>query len=441
MIFENCGLEHLHLHSDQSLLDGLGKPSEYAARCKQINQKYLCISDHGVQSAIPAQIKACEKNNISPIFACELYLQPDHDPATFSLLLPEDKKKIRKSYHLLAIAYSNEGYKNLIQLSSWAWLNGFYYKPRINYEILEKHKEGIIFTSCCIGSLIGSTFLEKGKEAAFEIVEKHHKMFGKNFFLELMMLDYDKQPGYDAFLIEAHDKYHIPLIITQDVHYCQKEDSAYQRIMLMMQTGRTLEDIAKAQELSGDDGGNFFELQDQNLWLKSEEELNEFWEAKYQHIIPYELFCEAKRNTVRIAEKCKGVTLNRESKLPMIANADEKLLELVKIGFKKRNLPKTKIYRDRLVEELDLITRKNFASYFLIQKQVIDEARRYCIDELGMGPTDGVGPGRGSSAGSLILFCLGITDVEPISNNLLFSRFLSESRGRQIRFKFSENID
>jgi DNA polymerase-3 subunit alpha len=174
--------------------------------------------------------------------------------------------------------------------------------------------------------------------------------------------------------------------------------------------------------------------------MKSEEELNEKWEKDYKDIIPYELFCQAKENTVKICEKAKGIKLDRSFKLPQVPDCDEKLKEETQKGYLKRKLPKNQKYLDRIKEEYSLICRKGFSSYFLIQKMMVDEARRISPKLLGFGDgSEAVGPGRGSVGGSLISYCLGITDVDPIYEGLLFSRFLSESRGgRKIKLRFNE---
>lgn len=395
--------------------------------------------------AVPRQIKICEKicdkykdkNKLSPIFASELYLnslQPESSgledmQAFIKDLSPDETESLKASPHLLAIAYNLEGYKNLVRLTSWGWTKGFYRKPRVNYEQLKKHREGLIFTSCCYNSEIGRAFDRGGEESGFQMLEKHLEMFGTDhYYLELMLLDFKKQFAYDAFIIKCHERYKLPLIVSCDVHYCKKEDSHYQRLMLMIQTNRTLKEIEEAKQK--DAMADFFELQDSNLWMKSEEELNEKWLNDYKDIIPYELFQEAKKNTVKICEMAKGVKFDRSLKLPAIDEADEKLKYLTVQGFEKRNLPKNRIYLSRIKEELSLITRKGFSSYFLIQKMMTDEARRVCPTILGWGDgSEAVGPGRGSAGASLVCYCLGITDVDPIKEDLLFSRFLSESRG------------
>jgi len=439
------GLEQVHLHTHFSTLDGYGHPEEYAKRATEINQRFLCITDHGVMGAIPRQIQTCEKHGIFPIFGCEMYvnsMQPEVKPGedmsayTADMSLDE-RKKLNKSYHLLAIAYNETGYKNLVKLTSWGWLRGFYRRPRVNHEQLLKHKEGIIFTSCCYMSEIGQAFDTGGDDAAFDMVEKYMAMFGEHFRLEMMLLDFNKQKPYNSFLIKAHDKYGLPLHIAQDCHYCFKEDSKMQRLMLMIQTKRTIKDIKKA--LAEDQFADLFELQDTNLWMKSEEELNEKWESNFSDTIDYEIFKQAKANTVTICEQAKGVELDRSIKLPQIEDADDKLKEAIVQGLDSRNIPKNTEYLGRIKEEYSLICEKEFSSYFLIQKMMTDEARRVCPEILGYGDgSEAVGPGRGSCCGSLICYCLGITDIDPIKHDLLFSRFLSPARGgKSMKLRFS----
>jgi len=459
------GFEHLHLHTDFSLLDGFGMVEEYAERW-QDHGNYLCISDHGMLGAVPRQIKACEticekkksKTALSPIFACELYVNRYHTEQTpdeesrkrFVDTLDEKEKKLFrvKGNHLLAIAYNVTGYQNLVRLTTWAYLYGFYGKPRVNYEQLMKHKEGLIFTSCCYNSEIGRAFeyggdsYEEKRDAACEIIERYMAMFGEHFYLEIMLLDFSKQKPYDQFIIWAAEKYKLPLILTNDCHYCLPEDSEYQRLMLMVQTGRTVPEIQRAMQEEGLQ--DFFELQDANLWQKTEEELNEMWERKYSDVIDKDIFQIAKANTVKICEKCRGVQLDRTNKLPVLQDADEKLSEKIKKGFIERRIPKTlqRVYLSRANREYDLIVRKGFSSYFLIQKMMVDEARRYYREDLKLGSGfEAVGPGRGSAVGALVCYLLGITDVDPIEEDLLFDRFLSDNRGgRQIKTRF-HNMD
>jgi len=401
-----------------SLLDGYGTAEEYALRATKINQRFLTVSDHGMMAAIPRQVKACDDNGIKPIFACELYLSPyqtakmDWDERKKEFSAKGESDKLRKSYHLLAIAYTNQGYKNLVRLTSWGWTEGFYYKPRVNHEQIMAHKEGIMFTSCCYLSEIGQAFDKFGEEAAFRMVEKYHRMFGENFRLELMLLDFKKQKPYDAFILKAHDKYGIPLIITNDCHYCNPEDSHYQRLSLMVNQKSTIQEVER--KVAAGEAEDLFELQDQNLWMKSEDELNQKWESDYSDIIDYDLFKQAKANTVKVCEMV-DVNLDRTLKLPDIDDANEKLKDVVMEGFKFRGLPKTKKYQMRIKEEYSLICRKGFSSYFLIQKAMTDEARRASPQILGWGDgSEAVGPGRGCLSPDTFIYIESIKNYKKI---------------------------
>ena len=365
--------------------------------------------------AVPRQIQACEEYGREPIFGCELYvspMQPELKPGEKTTehtedMTPEERKKLGKSFHLLALATSELGYRNLVNLSSLAWTRGFYYKPRVNHEMLLRHREGIVFTSCCYNSEIGQAFDHGGDEAGFAMVEKYVGMFGRdNFFLEIMLLDFSKQKPYNQFIIRAHERYGLPVILSQDVHYAQREDSRMQRLMLMVQTRKTIQEIQ--EKMDREETADLFELQDTNLWMKSEEELNEKWLRDYSETIPLEFFEEAKRNTVRLAERCKGVKLDRSVKLPHIDDAEQKLLEYISVGFKKRRLPRNATYMGRIKEEYDLICSKGFASYFIIQKMMTDEARRVSREILGYGDgSEAVGPGRGCLEGSTMVYIKG----------------------------------
>jgi intein/homing endonuclease len=838
-------------------LDGLGTPDEYATRWKNYGD-YLCVTDHGMMAAIPSQIRACEasgkkddpnKNKkLNSLYGCEIYVNPlqiEYDTNEelqkyIKTLDPEQLKIMRhRGYHLLAIAYNNTGYSNLVRLSSLAWTKGFYYRPRVNHEQLMKYKEGIFFTSCCYASEIGQAFDKGGEEAGFAMIEKYMAMFGNNFFLEIILLDFVKQKPYDVFILKAHEKYKLPLVITQDClventmiltekgnipiqnvcvddmvlthagnfkrveyvntrslnkgedvyrikaalgsfaweatgnhlvrvcqighkkgqqrkeiksfawkrideltmrdylvipkikkkdifsnsdlpyidlfdyilsedyaleknkrnklrfdetedvfischgfdarstikiprklaltedflriiglyiaeggldtnsnlvtfglhrkeqdeldlikrffyrfgitigvryvgegmqarfqsvifrklfskvcgegslnkklpqihgtffrkfsqkqvltilmqyfrgdghwapiherpmnvgsvsksliydiavvlnslgfpiipsvrksteeiyhknpnanpanwndwyyigagsntkvrlhnllegtkdeekpnrhslgrryvegddcyavrirkiekikydklvynlqveedesyvanlhqvhncHYPEAGDSKYQQYMLMAQTTNTIGTIKKKMEEEGMQ--DFFELQDTNLWMKTEEELNDKWLKDYSDVIDYDLFKQAKMNTVEICRRAKGVELDRSIKLPQIPDADEKLKEYMIEGFKRRNLPKTRVYLDRLKEEYSLVCHKGFSSYFLIDKMMTDEARRIGREMFGGDGSEAVGPGRGclTPDSNIVLFngkCKAIKDMVP----------------------------
>lgn len=394
--------------------------------------------------AVPQLLSESEKHNLTPIIGCEMYcnqLQPESknraETAAFRAnLSPEEDAKFGKNSHLLALAYNDTGYTNLVFLTSWAWKHGFYKKPRVNHDVLYKHREGIIFTSTCANSEIANAFFAGGDEAGFAMLEKYLAMFGDKFYLELMMLDFQLQKPYDAFLLRAHEKYHTPLILSQDCHYCKKDHSRYQRLMLMQQTKRTIKEL---EALAASGTSDLFELQDQNLFMKSEEELNLKWENDYSSIIDYELYKQAKANTVNICHEAANVKIDRNIKLPQLPDEDFVLWDEIQKGKAKRRVPNTEEYNKRIKEEYELIKEKGFSSYFLIQKMMIDEARRVSPELLGFGDgSEAVGPGRGSFVGSLAAYCLRLHDVDPVEHGLLFSRFLSPARGgQQMKTRFT----
>ena len=424
-------------------MDGFGSIDEYIKRWSPYGD-YLCVTDHGLMGAIPGLITKTEQaeKKLKPIFGCELYVNQMHTVSFSSEverkkflqdLNPKESEDFSVSSHILAIACTDKGYENLTKLCSLGWSHGFYRRPRVNHELLESYKEGIIFTSCCCASEAARKLHLYGEDVAEESIIKYKNMFGNKFFLEMMLLDFERQIPYNKFLIKMHEKYKIPMIITNDVHYAYQEDSQFQTLMLLVNSKKTLAEIEALKEQNKD----VFELQDRNLWMKNEEELNQKWLEKYQDVIPLEVFEQAKMNTVKICELASKVKINRSVKLPRIENDEEKLKELVKIGFKKKGI-NNKAYLIRVQEELDLIFRKQFASYFLIVKSFTDEARRVCKELTGLDGKYAVGSGRGSGVGSLVLYLLEVTDVDPIKHGLLFSRFLSENRGSQAVLKFSQ---
>lgn len=429
-------------------------------------RRYLCDEDYvwkPISKVVIAKtygevfnIEVAEDNSyVGDVVAhnCELYINRFHTEATptpesrakfISGLNEEEKKGFQvRGAHLLAIAYNSTGYTNLIRLTTWAYLNGFYGKPRVNYEQLLLHKEGLLFTSCCYNSEIGKAFeftegsWEAKRDAAAVVVERYMAMFGDKFYLEIMMLDFAKQQPYDRFILWAAQKYGLKIILTNDCHYCLPEDSEFQQLMLMQQTGKTMLDIQKS--LNEEGIKDLFELQDKQLSQKSEEQLNDFYlTTEYRNIIDVDIFQQAKMETVKICEMCKGVKLDRRNKLPKLPDAELRLQEHINRGFKERHIVGVQ-YKRRAAIEYELICRKGFASYFLIQKKMVDEARRYYREDLKLGSGyEAVGPGRGSAVGALTCYLLGITDVDPVEEDLLFDRFLSDSRGgRQIKLRFN----
>lgn len=424
------GLEHLHCHTDFSCMDGVAQVEEYAELCGKINQKYLCVTDHGMMGVVPRQINACEKANLIPLFGCELYTNKINcTKETVKSLSPEDRKKAHPCYHLLAIAQNNVGFKNLVAISSWAHLNGFYRKPRVTREVLVAHKEGILFSSCCYMSEIGQAFDVGGEEAGEAMLLEYLAMFPGQFVLEIMFLDFVKQKPYDAFILKMADKYGLKIVVTGDCHYAKKEHATIQRNALLLRTKKTIRQVEE-QRAKGDE--DVFELQDQNLYRKSEEQMDEKWAEGYSDIVPLEVYEAAKRETVAVARASGGVELDRTMKLPQLPDADEELKALIFQGLKEKGLmhvPNADEYKKRITHEYNLIKNKGFSSYFLINRMFTQEARRVCEEITGYDAELVICPARGSGAASLTNFLLGNTTIDPIEDDLLFDRFLNENRG------------
>ena len=440
MKIPETGFEHMHTHSHWSILDGFQTISEGCEAAKKIGSTTFALTDHGSLSGYPELLRETKKFNLSPIFGCEFYYQPNHpsSKSDFDVMNAEDRKKIKKSYHLIGIAKNEKGYKNLIKLSSWSHLVGKYFKPRLNKEILKTYQDNIAWSSCCCSSEMGVALLQEENEDKAEQLVKEYKEMLDDFRMEIMLIDYKLQPDYNKFILKMSDKYGIPVHLTNDVHYATQDCSQYQRKMIMINTRSTIASVE--EKLAEDPESDIFELQDSTLFMRSELELNAAWQNKHSYI-DFDLFQQSKTNAVKLANDCRGVKIDSTPKLPVIENAEEKLAEALQDGLRMRGVAKSRKYLYRLREEYDLICRKGFCSYFMTLVKIMDEAKRMTPQILGYGsPFDAIIPGRGSGVGSLCLYVLGITDVDPIKHDLLFSRFLSENRGgKSLKLKFSDS--
>ncbi|MDQ1284313.1 MAG: polymerase subunit alpha [Patescibacteria group bacterium] len=390
---------HLHVHTHYSLLDGLAKIDDILDRAKELGMDSLAITDHGVlYGAIEFSIKAKEKG-IKPIIGCEMYLTAgDHQSRNNT---QEDKTR----YHLILLCKNNAGYKNLMKLISIAHLEGFYYKPRVNREILKKHSEGLIALSACVEGEVPAAAVTGNLEKAEALALEYQNIFGKgNFYLEIQHHPkFPNQATANNALIEISKKHNIPLVATNDIHYAKKEDAEIHDILLCIQTNRKVEDQ------------NRMNMMDFDLWLKSPEEMR----AHFAHIP------EALENTQKIVEQCQLEIKLGETQLPHFDVPEGKtpesyLRELTEKGLREKfsdNI--TEQHKERMEYELGVIEKTGFASYFLIVADFVNWAKSQGIV---------VGPGRGSAAGSFVSYLTGITNIDPIKYDLLFERFLNPER-------------
>lgn len=390
---------HLHVHTHYSLLDGLAKIDDLLDRAKELGMDSIAITDHGVlYGAIEFFIKAKQKG-IKPIIGCEFYMTAGDYHSKNNTA--EDKTR----YHLILLAKNEEGYKNLMKLVSIAHLEGFYYKPRINRELLRKYAKGLICLSACAEGEVPVAAVNDGMEKAEKLALEYLDIFGPgNYYLEIQHHPkFLRQKTANDILIQISKKHNIPVVATNDIHYVKKEDAAIQDILLCIQTNR------KVQE------DNRMNLMDFELWVKSPEEM-------FEH---FKEMPEALSNTQKIVDDCDLEIKLGETQLPHYEVPDgydpeSYLRKLCEEGLKKKfgENPENK-YLERMEYELDVIHKTGFASYFLIVQDFVNWARSQGIV---------VGPGRGSAAGSFVSYLIGITNIDPVKYDLLFERFLNPER-------------
>ena len=385
---------HLHVHSEYSLLDGAARIAELPRRARELGQKALALTDHGVMYGIVDFYTACKKEGVKPILGCEMYVAEN---------LLEKGQTAREYAHLILLAKNNEGYKNLMRLCSIASVEGFYYKPRVDYKTIAEHKEGLICLSACIAGDIPQLLLSGQKQKAYELASMLKEIFGGDFYLEIQDHGLAEQKRVNPLLIAMGRELGIGLVATNDSHYIHKEDARAQEILMCLQMGRTL-----------DEGGL---LETEEFYLKSGEQMSALFGD-----VP-----EAIENTVKIAEQCNVEIEMGRIQLPVFdvpsGYTNESYLEhLVQKGLLERygqERAKSEALQERARYELKTILDMGFCDYFLIVWDYVDFARRSHIM---------VGPGRGSAAGSIVAYALHITDIDPLQYNLLFERFLNPAR-------------
>ena len=389
---------HLHVHTEYSLLDGSNKIKEYVARVKELGMNSAAITDHGVMYGVIDFYRAARNAEIKPILGCEVYVAPgsrfDKTPGSNSE---------ERYYHLVLLAENNQGYQNLMKIVSKGFVDGYYYKPRVDMEILEKYHEGIIALSACLAGEVQKNLLRGMYAEAMETAKRYEAIFGKgNFFLELQDHGMQEQQLVNQQLVRLSQETGIELVATNDVHYTYAEDEKPHDILLCIQTGKKLADEDRMRY----EGGQYY--------VKSE--------AEMRALFPYAL--EAIENTQKIADRCNvefefHVTKLPKYDVPKGYTAWEYLNKLCFDGlYKKYEHPEGEL-TERLNFELNTIRNMGYVDYFLIVWDFINYARTNGIM---------VGPGRGSAAGSIVSYCLGITNIDPIRYQLLFERFLNPER-------------
>ena len=388
---------HLHVHTEYSLLDGSAKIKELVARAKELGMKALAITDHGVMYGAIDFYKACMAAGIKPIIGCEVYVAPG------SRFDKEIAKGEGKYYHLVLLAKNELGYKNLSKIVSRGFTEGYYYKPRVDIELLEEFHEGVIALSACLAGEIAVNLRKDNYERAKETALKYEQIFGKgNYYLEMQDHGIEEQKIVNAGVMRLSKETNIPMVITNDSHYINADDAEAHDVLLCIQTGKLLSDENRMRY----EGGQYY--------LKSADEMEE--------LFPYAK--DALENTNKIADMCNLTIKFGEQKVPKFDIPDgydafSYLNELCQNGLRKRYDNITPELQERLDYELKTIKEMGYVDYFLIVSDFIKYAKDNNI---------AVGPGRGSAAGSIVSYCLEITNIEPLKFNLLFERFLNPER-------------
>ena len=388
---------HLHIHSEFSLLDGANRIKDLPVRAKELGMDAMAITDHGVMYGAIDFYKACKKEGVKPIIGCEVYVAPrsrfDKEPGVDN-----------KYNHLILLAKNNQGYKNLSKLVSLGFIDGYYYKPRIDLEILEKYSEGLVCLSACLAGSVNQALLNGQNEKAEEIALWHKRVFGEDYYIELQNNGIKEQVLANQKLVQLARKLDIPLVATNDAHYLKKEDAYNHEVLLCIQTGKRMSDEDRMK------------FDTEELYVKSPEEMIDYFKA----------FPDAIENTVKIAEKCNvefefGHTILPNYEVPEGYETHYDFLEdLCKKGMVKRygsSIPEE--YQKRAEYELGVIKKMGYVDYYLIVWDYIHYAKTHNIP---------VGPGRGSGAGSILAYSIEITDIDPMKYNLLFERFLNPER-------------
>ena len=387
---------HLHLHSEYSLLDGACRIEELCRAAKEAGQKAVAITDHGVMYGAVQFYKTAKKEGVKPIIGCEVYVAPNSR-------FDKEKGKGSGYNHLILLCKNETGYKNLIKMVSKSFTEGFYFKPRVDKQLLKEHSDGLIALSACLAGEIPSLLMRNDYETAKESALWYKNTFGEgNFYLELQNHGIDEQIKINPFIIRLSKETGIPLVATNDVHYVKKQDSKMQKVLICIQTDKKLNE------------DNPLAFPTDEFYLKSAEEM-------------YEIFSdvpEALANTVEIAEKCNFDFEFGNIKLPVFDIGDKDHFEFFKekcfeglYKYLGKNPPEE--YVTRLNYELDTINKMGYVDYYLIVQDFVNYAKNSDIP---------VGPGRGSGAGSLAAYCIGITGIDPIKYNLFFERFLNPER-------------
>lgn len=412
------GFIQVHCHSEFSLRDALSKLQELIDFAKDNNLKYLSITDHGVIAAWARLFKGCRQNNIIPIFGCEVYVN-NYRNLDKENLTKEQKEKYKKYFHLLVLAYNKKGIHNLIQINNDAHLNGFYSKPRTDFETLKKYNEGLIVTSACIGGEIPYLLLNNKYEQAKEVALQYKEVFSERYLLELQVNNMEEQIEANKKLIYLANDINIKTIITNDCHYIRYDDNKIHDLLIKVRDRSSSTKIDKnCEEMS-------WGYHARELYYKNYSEMYESWKKFHNNkFFTEDVFINSVNNIkTEILDKIKNVNFDGGIKLPKLYDNEQEIFrQKIYSGLKNRF---GNDINDSIIEqteyEYSIIRKMGYIGYFLIIEDIINYAKTNNIF---------CGVGRGSIAASLISYALGITEINPIECKLMFSRFLDLGRDK-----------
>ena len=378
---------HLHVHTEYSLLDGACRIKPLVARAKELGYDALAITDHGAMYGVVEFYKECKAQGIKPIIGCEVYVAPRS--------MDNKEGRADKEYaHLLLLVQNETGYQNLIKLVSQGFTRGFYYKPRIDYDLLSRHSDGLICTSACIGGDIPQLLLANDWDAAEALASRLKAMFPGRFYIELQDHGLAPQQAVNPLLIKLARKLELPLVCTNDTHYINREDAEAHDVLLCIQTGKTLADADRMR------------FENDRFYLKSPQEMSELFSY-----VP-----DAISNTAEIARQCNYDFVFGQLKLPYYQlpeglTAPQYMRRIATEGLERKYSCITPEIRSRFEYELAMIEKMGYVEYYLIVWDYVHYAKTHGVV---------VGPGRGSGAASIVAYCMDITTLDPIKYNLLF---------------------
>jgi len=402
------GFVQLHFHDEYSIRDALGKIEDYVSLIKERNLKTFSVTNHGSIGGFVRQYNLCKKLNIKPIFGCEIYINDLRNKEKSSI-----EKVERKNKHMCIYVKNQIGFKNICKITSDAWINGFYYKPRTDYEFLKQNSSGLIASSACLASVLSDALNKDNYDEAKNILEKYKNIF-EEFYIELLLIDYEPQKIMNNKLAKLAKITETKTIITNDVHYMNKEYFEVHDTMILIRDNKTFEEIKNDPQKD-----STYKVKD--LYYKNQNEMyDSFKNGHESEYFTEDLFYKSIENINNIVNSIENIEIDNCLKLPKFAeNSDEIFKQKIFQGLKDRNLFDNKEYYDKAIYEYDIISKNGYIDYFLIMQDIMMWAKNnniYC------------GAGRGSAAGSLVSYLLRITEIDPIRYGLLFERFMSLGR-------------